>query len=83
MKNDKEKFKGDFKDRIYKFVLQLIKFVDGLTKDNSSQVIGRQLLRSGTSVGANHVEAQAASSKKTLQTFIITPSNLQTSQNFG
>ena len=69
MKNDKEKFKGDFKDRIYKFVLQLIKFVGGLPKDNSSQVIGRQLLRSGTSVGANHVEAQAASSKKDFTNF--------------
>ena len=39
MKNDKEKFKREFKARIYNFILKLIKFVDKLPKDTSSQII--------------------------------------------
>ena len=69
MKNDKEKFKKEFKARIYNFILRLIKFVDNLKKDNSTNIIARQLLRSGTSIGANYIEAQAASSKKDFTNF--------------
>lgn len=64
MENDKSKFKNEFKKRLYGFVLQLMKFIDGLQKGMSSDVIGKQLLRSGTSILANYVEANSASSKK-------------------
>jgi four helix bundle protein len=64
MKNDKEKFKKEFKARIYYFILKLVKFIDKLPKDTSSQIFAKQLLRSGTSIGANYIEAQASSSKK-------------------
>ena len=64
MQKDKEKFKSEFKARIYRWALQIIKFIDCLPRDWSCRIIGQQLLRSGTSVGANYVEAQAASSKK-------------------
>ncbi|MBI5400875.1 MAG: four helix bundle protein [Candidatus Yonathbacteria bacterium] len=64
MKNDKENFKNEFKVRIYKFILRLVKVVDSLPKETSSEIFAKQILRSGTSIGANHVEAQAASSKK-------------------
>ncbi len=64
MKNDKEKFKKEFKARIYNFILKLVKFIDKLPKDNSSQIFAKQLLRSGTSIGANYIEAQASSSKR-------------------
>lgn len=64
MKNDKEKFKKEFKKRIYNFILQLLELIDSLPKNNSVQIIGKQLLRSGTSIGANHTEAQASSSKR-------------------
>ncbi|MCL5004566.1 MAG: four helix bundle protein [Patescibacteria group bacterium] len=64
MQNDKAKFKNDFKKRLYQFVLSLIKYIDKLPKDSVCGVMGKQLLRSGTSVLANYVEAQAASSKK-------------------
>ena len=57
MKNDKEKFKKEFKKRIYCFILRLIKFVDKLPKDTSSRIIASQLLRSGMSIGANYIEA--------------------------
>ena len=39
-------------------------------RDLSIQVIARQLLRSGTSIGANVIEAQAASSKKEFTNFL-------------
>jgi len=64
MENDKEKFKKVFKARIYHFILRLVKFVDKLPKDTSSQIFAKQILRSGTSIGANYIEAQASSSKK-------------------
>ena len=69
MQNDNPKFKKEFKKRVYHFVLKLIKFVDNLAKDGSSRIIGDQLLRSGTSIGANYIEAQAASSRKDFTNF--------------
>ncbi len=53
--NDKEKFKNEFKRRIYSWVLRLIKFIDCLPKNQSANVIGKQLIRSGTSILANYV----------------------------
>lgn len=64
MQNDKTRFKKEFKERIHRFVLELLRFIDGLPKDRVCNVVSNQLLRSGTSVLANYVEAQAASSKK-------------------
>lgn len=64
MKNDREKFKMEFKARIYQFILKTVKFIDRLPKDTSSEIFAKQILRSGTSIGANYIEAQAASSKK-------------------
>jgi len=49
MKNDKEKFKKEFKARIYYFILRLVRFIDKLPKDTSSQIFAKQLLRSGSS----------------------------------
>jgi len=69
MQNDKAKFKNDFKKRLYAFTLKLIEFLDGLPKDNVSRRIGDQLLRSGTSIIANYVEGQAASSRKEFTNF--------------
>ena len=64
MENDKEKFKNEFKKRLYNWVLRLIKFIDRLPDDSVCQVMGKQLLRSGTSILANYIEANSASSKK-------------------
>lgn len=69
MQNDKEKLKNDFRFRIKKFILDLISFLNSLQKNPSNDVIGRQLLRSGTSIGGNYIEAQAASSKKDFTNF--------------
>ena len=64
MQNNKEKFKREFKKRLYDFVLKLIELLDNLPKDNISGRLGDQLLRSGTSILGNYIEGQAASSKK-------------------
>ena len=64
MENDNAKFKIEFKKRLYQFVLRLVRFIDGLPKDTVCITLGKQLLRSGTSVLANYVEAGAASSKR-------------------
>lgn len=64
MENDIVKFKNEFKQRLYNWVLRLIKFIDKLPKDSVCYVIGRQLLRSGTSILANYIEANSASSRK-------------------
>lgn len=65
MQNDKEKFKKDFKKRLYKFTLELIEFIGKLERrDPATRVIIDQLARSGTSVLANYIEGLAASSKK-------------------
>ncbi len=69
MKNDNEKFKVEFKKRLYDWVLRLIKFIDTLSLDATSKVIANQLLRSGTSVLANYIEAGAASSRKDFTNF--------------
>jgi four helix bundle protein len=64
VENDKAKFKNEFKKRLYVWVLRLIKFIERLPKTMVSETMGRQLLRSGTSVLANYIEANSASSKK-------------------
>jgi len=40
--------------RTKQFALRVIKLVESLPKDEVSRVLGRQLLRAGTSVGANY-----------------------------
>jgi len=64
MQNDKANIKKEFKKRLYEFTLRLIEFLDALPNDNVSRRLADQLLRSGTSIIANYVEGQAASSKK-------------------
>ena len=64
MQDDKNNFKGGFKNRLYKWVLKLLQFIDNLPKDNMSRILSDQLIRSSTSTLANYVEAHSSSSKK-------------------
>ena len=50
-------------ERTKAFALQVIRLVEGLPKDKTSDVIGRQLLRCGTSIGANYRAACRARSQ--------------------
>lgn len=45
---------ADLKARTKSFALRIIKVVDALPNTRSANVLGNQLLRSGTSVGANY-----------------------------
>ena len=51
-----------FKDRTKKLALRVIRLVEALPRGRTEDVIGRQLLRSATSVGANYRAACRARS---------------------
>ncbi len=68
--SNKEEFKKALKKRAYNFSIQLVNFTEGLPRGNTCFIIGNQLLRSGTSIGANIVEAQGASSKRDFINFL-------------
>jgi four helix bundle protein len=71
MKLNNKAFAEKLKKRIYKFILRLIKFVEKLPKNDDLCLIARnQLIRSGTSIGANYIEAIP---KKTLQISYVMP----------
>jgi len=57
----------DFKQRSRKFALRVISLVDSLPHTRSSDVLGKQLLRSATSVAANY---RAACRARTTAEFI-------------
>ena len=47
----------EFKQRTKELALRVIKLVSSLPKNTVSEVIGKQLIRSGTSVGGNYQAA--------------------------
>jgi len=51
------------KDKSYKFALRIIKLYMYLSKEIKEFVLSKQILRSGTSIGANIEEANQAQSK--------------------
>lgn len=59
--------RDELKRRTKKFALDVIRLVEGLPPSYMGQILGRQLLRSGTSVGANY---RAACRAKSVADFI-------------
>ena len=53
----------DLKERTKQFALKIIRLVASLPRTREADIIGRQLLKAGTSVGANYREANRARSK--------------------
>lgn len=53
----------ELKDRTKRFSLRVIRVIDSLDREVVSSVLGRQLLRAATSVGANYRAACRARSK--------------------
>lgn len=51
------------KERTYEFALAIINFANKLPANTSGYILSRQLLRSGTSIGANIEEATGGFSK--------------------
>ncbi len=56
--------KYDLEERTAKFGEDIIKYCKSIKQDTITKSIISQLIRSGTSVGANYMEANGASSKK-------------------
>src|SRR6266481_2991811 len=53
----------DLRDRTKHFALSIIRMFSMIPKTAEAQVLGKQMLRSGTSVGANYREAYRGRSK--------------------
>jgi four helix bundle protein len=56
--------KVELERRTKEFALRIIKFVAALPKNKIADVLGYQLLKAGTSIGANYREANRAESRK-------------------
>ncbi len=54
---------AELEERTLEFSAQVVSFVSALPRTDPAGVIGRQLLRSGTSIGANYREANRAESR--------------------
>lgn len=59
--SEKEK---KIKERTFEFAIEVIKLAHALPKNTAGFELGKQILRSGTSIGANVEEATGARSKK-------------------
>ena len=54
----------DIRSRSFEFAVQIVEFYKYLQYEKKEYALGNQLLKSGTSIGANVEEATAAQSKK-------------------
>src|SRR5580700_7288640 len=59
----KEEGRNDLRKRTTAFALRVVRLFGALPKSAQAQVLGKQVLRSGTSVGANYREAYRSRSK--------------------
>ncbi len=57
------KTETNLSERLYNFALRIVSLVRSLPKEVAAYEIGRQLVRSGTSIIANHEEARGGFSK--------------------
>jgi four helix bundle protein len=55
--------KQPLENRTKRFALEVINFVAIMPRNRTTEVLGRQLLKSGTSIGANYREAARAESR--------------------
>ncbi len=62
MKKENESKRVDLRERTKRFALRVIRLYSSLPRRTPAEVIGKQVLRSGTSVGANFREAHRARS---------------------
>lgn len=56
--------KYNLEDRLTKFSEDIVIFLKRISRDMVTDVLVKQLVRSATSIGANYMEADVASSKK-------------------
>src|ERR1700758_5533274 len=58
-----QKEKTDLRERTKTFALRVVRMFSALPKTTEAQVLGKQLLRSGTSIGGNYRETFRGRSK--------------------
>ena len=63
--------KYELESRTKKFAVDVIRFVRGFERSTPGRVIGHQLLKSATSIGANYREANRAGSRRDFSYKII------------
>ena len=63
MKNETTTERQGISERTVAYSLRIIKLYRQLIKDEVGRIVGKQLLRSGTSIGANVHEAQGGQSR--------------------
>ena len=63
MKDEEEQPVFDLRVRTKDFALRIVKMFVALPKTEEARVLGKQVLRSGTSIGANYREAHRSRSK--------------------
>ena len=56
-------------EKTYQYALKIINLIKILPKNTPNSIIGKQLLRAATSIGANICEAQASPSRKDFTNF--------------
>jgi four helix bundle protein len=61
--NDEEEPAFDLRERTKTYGLRIVRMFVALPKTEEARVLGKQVLRSGTSVGANYREAHRSRSK--------------------
>lgn len=65
-----DEFKKKLINRAFVFARNILSLVDKLPNKRSAWIIADQLIRAATSIGANIIEAQAASSKRDFVNFL-------------
>lgn len=63
MQKEEKSGQNDLRDRTKQFSLRMIRMFTALPKTTEAQVLGKQVLRSATSVGANYREAYRGRSR--------------------
>lgn len=63
-KNTNQNPKTEFKNRVYLYTVDSLRFISTIPENRVNRVILNQLIRSLTSIGANIIEAKASNSKK-------------------
>ncbi len=64
IKNPNDKKKYDLEERTAKFGEAIIEFAQGISKNVINSPLIGQIIRSGTSIGSNYMEADGAESKR-------------------
>jgi four helix bundle protein len=55
--------RNEMQSRVKAFAIQIVRLSESLPQNNAGWVLGKQLIKSGTSIGANYYEALRSSSQ--------------------